>query len=232
MTGTMRAIEGPQYSAPPSCTKSSIMSTTRSARFIYEARVTLGRAGLRGAGLIGGAERLAASAARNRVRVAKREASTHQGVDEVDLRSLEVHGAHRVDDDANAVLLHDRVILFGAVGEGHPVREPRASTRRDVHAQREVLPLLLREHLAELVRRFRCQGHEWGLDRCRALLDGHRKNDSPRNTRETLNFCPPRLRFVGISLHHAQVFYPPGEEARARKFYGETLGLEELERPP
>jgi len=36
---------------------------------------------------------------------------------------------------------------------------------------------------------------------------------------------------VGISLHHAQVFYPPGEEARARKFYGDTLGLEELERP-
>ncbi len=36
---------------------------------------------------------------------------------------------------------------------------------------------------------------------------------------------------MGISLHHAQVFYPPGEEARARKFYGETLGLGELERP-
>jgi catechol 2,3-dioxygenase-like lactoylglutathione lyase family enzyme len=41
----------------------------------------------------------------------------------------------------------------------------------------------------------------------------------------------PRLEFVGISLHHALVFYPPGEEARARKFYGETLGLTELERP-
>ena len=36
---------------------------------------------------------------------------------------------------------------------------------------------------------------------------------------------------VPISLHHAQVFYPPGEEARARRFYGEALGLEELERP-
>jgi catechol 2,3-dioxygenase-like lactoylglutathione lyase family enzyme len=36
---------------------------------------------------------------------------------------------------------------------------------------------------------------------------------------------------VGISLHHAQVFYPPGEEARAREFYGDTLGLPELERP-
>lgn len=34
-----------------------------------------------------------------------------------------------------------------------------------------------------------------------------------------------------MSLHHAQVFYPPGEEARARRFYGDALGLEELERP-
>ena len=34
-----------------------------------------------------------------------------------------------------------------------------------------------------------------------------------------------------ISLHHAQVFYPPGEEAQARNFYGKTLGLEEIDRP-
>src|SRR3981081_2234636 len=54
---------------------------------------------------------------------------------------------------------------------------------------------------------------------------------SPRRALKTLDFGPPRLEFVGISLHHAQVFYPPGEEARARKFYGETLGLTELERP-
>jgi extradiol dioxygenase family protein len=42
---------------------------------------------------------------------------------------------------------------------------------------------------------------------------------------------PPRLDFVPISLHHAQVFYPPGEEAKARSFYGIALGLPELERP-
>ena len=36
---------------------------------------------------------------------------------------------------------------------------------------------------------------------------------------------------MAISLHHAQVFYPPGEEARARRFYTEALGLEEIERP-
>ena len=36
---------------------------------------------------------------------------------------------------------------------------------------------------------------------------------------------------MGPALHHVQVFYPPGEAARARRFYGETLGLEEIERP-
>lgn len=34
-----------------------------------------------------------------------------------------------------------------------------------------------------------------------------------------------------ISLHHAQVFYRPGEEAVARASYGEALGLREIERP-
>jgi catechol 2,3-dioxygenase-like lactoylglutathione lyase family enzyme len=34
-----------------------------------------------------------------------------------------------------------------------------------------------------------------------------------------------------LSLHHAQVFYSPGEEARVRRFYGDALGLEEIERP-
>ena len=34
-----------------------------------------------------------------------------------------------------------------------------------------------------------------------------------------------------ISLHHAQVFYPPGEEANARAFYTEGLGLPEIQRP-
>jgi catechol 2,3-dioxygenase-like lactoylglutathione lyase family enzyme len=33
------------------------------------------------------------------------------------------------------------------------------------------------------------------------------------------------------SLHHAQVFYPPGEEAAARRFYTEALGLSEITRP-
>lgn len=32
-------------------------------------------------------------------------------------------------------------------------------------------------------------------------------------------------------MHHAQVFYPPGEEARARRFYTDALGLTEIPRP-
>ena len=36
---------------------------------------------------------------------------------------------------------------------------------------------------------------------------------------------------MSISLHHAQVFYPPGEEAKARSFYEKALGLAEIERP-
>jgi catechol 2,3-dioxygenase-like lactoylglutathione lyase family enzyme len=36
---------------------------------------------------------------------------------------------------------------------------------------------------------------------------------------------------VPPTLHHAQVFYPPGEEAAARRFYVEGLGLREIARP-
>ena len=34
-----------------------------------------------------------------------------------------------------------------------------------------------------------------------------------------------------LRLHHAQVFYPAGEEGRARSFYAEELGLREIPRP-
>ena len=35
-----------------------------------------------------------------------------------------------------------------------------------------------------------------------------------------------------MELDHVQVAGPPGCEAEARRFYGELLGLEELEKPP
>lgn len=34
-----------------------------------------------------------------------------------------------------------------------------------------------------------------------------------------------------LGLHHAQVFYPAGEEAAARRFYGDQLGLREIPKP-
>src|ERR1700694_3659671 len=106
----------------PRCVRYHSASTSRSRarKKIPPRPVTregLVGAGLRGAGLVCCLEGLAASAAGHRVRVAEREAAAHEGVDEVDLRALQVHGAHRVHDDANPVLPDDRVIFFGTAGE-------------------------------------------------------------------------------------------------------------------
>lgn len=35
-----------------------------------------------------------------------------------------------------------------------------------------------------------------------------------------------------MRLHHVQVSCPPGGEAAARRFYGDTLGLPEVAKPP
>ena len=35
-----------------------------------------------------------------------------------------------------------------------------------------------------------------------------------------------------MKLHHVQVSCPPGGEDAARRFYGETLGLREIPKPP
>jgi catechol 2,3-dioxygenase-like lactoylglutathione lyase family enzyme len=39
------------------------------------------------------------------------------------------------------------------------------------------------------------------------------------------------MRISRPTLHHVQVFYPPGEEAAARRFYADALGLREIPRP-
>ncbi len=41
---------------------------------------------------------------------------------------------------------------------------------------------------------------------------------------------PPELEVLGID--HVQLAAPAGSEEQARAFYGETLGLQELEKPP
>src|SRR5437764_2214872 len=113
------------------------------------------RAGLRGTGVAGGLEGLPAAAARHGIRVAKGEAAAHEGVDEVDLAALDVHRAHRVDDDLDAVVVDDRVAFLDPFSEGHSVREAGASARRDVDAKGQVSATLLRDDLLELLRRFR-----------------------------------------------------------------------------
>lgn len=38
---------------------------------------------------------------------------------------------------------------------------------------------------------------------------------------------PPRI----VTIAHAQIMIPPGQEAEARRFYGELLGMTEIEKP-
>lgn len=40
------------------------------------------------------------------------------------------------------------------------------------------------------------------------------------------------MPFTVIALDHVQVAIPPGDEAKARAFYADTLGMRELEKPP
>src|SRR3979411_2813388 len=73
----------------------------------------------------------ASRAGRDRVRVPKREAAAHEGIDEVDLGTLEVHGAHRVDDDADAVGLDESVVLLASLGERQAVGNAGAPARSE-----------------------------------------------------------------------------------------------------
>src|SRR5205814_989379 len=136
------------------------------------------RAGLRGTGVAGGLEGLTTAAARHGVRVAKGEAAAHKCVDEVDLAALHVHGAHRVDDHLDAVMVDDRVAFLGPVGERHAVREARASARRHVDAKREVRATLLRDDLLELLRRLGREAHD-GVAGAGLLRVGVDRQDGP-----------------------------------------------------
>src|SRR3989442_2712969 len=86
-------------------------------------------AGLRGAAPAGGLEGLAAAAARHGVRITQREPAAHERVHEIDLGAPQVHGAHRVYDDAHAILVDDSVFLFLSFRAGHPVPEAGSATR-------------------------------------------------------------------------------------------------------
>ena len=55
------------------------------------------------------------------------------------------------------------------------------------------------------------------------------KFEAPAGAGRQLFFLPMRITFNRID--HVQVCIPPGEEGRAREFYGGLLGLEEIEKP-
>ena len=104
-----------------------------------------------GAAAEGGVEALAAGAALGGVGVHHGEAAAHQAVDEVDLRAAQVLQRKRVDDDLDARLLDDFVVVSRLGLERHAVRESRAAARRDEHAQRAVGRLLAGQDVAQTV---------------------------------------------------------------------------------
>src|SRR5262245_36644139 len=89
-----------------------------------------------------------AAAGTGGVRVLEAEAGPAQVLSVVDAHARQVHGAHRVDDDVEAVLRHDRVVVVLVV-EREGVLEAGAAAALDVQAQR--LPLRAGIALQELL---------------------------------------------------------------------------------
>src|SRR5205807_3134424 len=88
-----------------------------------------------GAGVIASVERTSAGAARNRIGIVHGEAAAHQAIHEVDLGALDVAGAHRVDEQANAADLGNGVTVFRLILEAHAVRHAGAAARLDEDPQ-------------------------------------------------------------------------------------------------
>src|SRR5215831_17238642 len=80
-------------------------------------------------------ERVSAGAGLDRVRVVNRKPRTHETVDVVDLGAPDVGRAEVVDQNANAVLVHDFGTGPDVVVEGHPVLKARATAAADEDAQ-------------------------------------------------------------------------------------------------
>ncbi len=49
---------------------------------------------------------------------------------------------------------------------------------------------------------------------------------------ERVGMAPEAVEFALVGLHHTQLAIPPGGEELARRYYGEILGMTELEKPP
>src|SRR5438445_13638427 len=84
---------------------------------------------------LGDLDRVAAATRRNRVRIVDREPGGLDGIDVVDLRTLEIRRAEWVDDDGDPVLLELEVALGCGAVEAEPVLEARATTALNRDAQ-------------------------------------------------------------------------------------------------
>src|SRR5918993_981982 len=109
-------------------------------------------AALRCPAVVSGPEAGTAPAGRHRIRVVHGEAGTHQGVDIVDLRTLQEAHALAVDVDLDAVDLEELVLGRRRVLQHHPVAVAGAATGIDVDAQADIGVRLGDGQLLELSR--------------------------------------------------------------------------------
>ena len=95
-------------------------------------------------------ERVAAGAGAGGVGVVDREALLLDGVDEVDLGTVEVGDAHPVHDHGHAVEVGGHVAVEGALVEEELVAKARAATGLHGDTQRQVVTTLLLEEAVDL----------------------------------------------------------------------------------
>ena len=79
-----------------------------------------------------------------------RKAATHQAVDKIDLRALDVLGTDRVDEQPYAADFADGIAFLGTILEAHAVRHPGATARLDEDPQAHFGTPLLLEQVAQL----------------------------------------------------------------------------------
>ena len=81
------------------------------------------------------AEGAAAAAGALDVGIIELEAGTFESFDVIDFHAIEIHGAHLVDSDLEAVEVHDFVGLVGLIFKRHVILETGAAAADDGDAQ-------------------------------------------------------------------------------------------------
>src|SRR6187401_559203 len=110
-------------------------------------------------------ERGAAAARRSRVRIADRESTAGDRVDEIDLGALEVAHADRIHEQPHAVRLEHLIACAAGFLDHQAVLKPRAATALHKYAKTAAGLVLFRQQLVDLRR---CSGGH--VDHCCCLL--------------------------------------------------------------